>query len=109
MKNIFKKLEQHNPEINIFIDGTDIEISAYSPGGGDFNAAFNAQTLEALREDMAHYIDGYDIDAEAALWIGEDGHGKNGAPYHIADIVTDQTWWRDLLSDLHDFLLTIKA
>lgn len=31
----------------------------------------------------------FDPDYEAYLWIGDDGHGRNGAPYHIKDIVSD--------------------
>lgn len=29
----------------------------------------------------------YDPDEETALWIGEDGHGKRGAPYYLRDIL----------------------
>lgn len=33
--------------------------------------------------------DNYDADYETSLWIGEDGHGKNGAPYHIKTILSN--------------------
>lgn len=31
----------------------------------------------------------YDPDYETYLWIGSDGHGINGAPYHIRDILEE--------------------
>ena len=35
------------------------------------------------------FTGGLHPDYEAYLWIGDDGHGRNGAPYHIKDIVSD--------------------
>lgn len=29
------------------------------------------------------------MDYETSLWIGKDGHGANGAPYHIKDILEE--------------------
>lgn len=38
---------------------------------------------------MKRYYEDFDPDYEAYLWIVDDGHGRNGAPYHIKDIVSD--------------------
>ena len=38
---------------------------------------------------VKEYYEGFAPDYEAYLWIGDDGHGRNGAPYHIKDIVSD--------------------
>ncbi len=38
---------------------------------------------KALR-DLAEY---FDPDEQTSLWVGPDGHGKNGAPYRISDIL----------------------
>ena len=47
----------------------------------------------AINQDYCRYeaiLRGdFDPDYEAYLWIGDDGHGRNGAPYHIKDIVSD--------------------
>lgn len=40
-------------------------------------------------KSLEKYYEAYDPDYEAYPWIGPDGHGKNGAPYHIKDIVCD--------------------
>ena len=45
--------------------------------------------FEFQRYTMKRYYEDFDPDYEAYLWIGDDGHGKNGAPYHIKDIVAD--------------------
>lgn len=42
-----------------------------------------ASVVDAFQE----LYDGYDVDYETSLWIGPDGHGKNGAPYHIRTIL----------------------
>ena len=68
-----------------------IEIQKYSPAGQDCNFILEcekgnpASAASALR--MVY--DYYDVDTETKLWIGEDGHGTRGAPYHIKDILKD--------------------
>lgn len=36
--------------------------------------------------------------------IGNDGHGKNGAPYHIKDIVTDMEEAEKMIETLYETL-----
>ena len=36
--------------------------------------------IDSLIANIEHYYEGFDPDYEASLWIGEDGHGKHGAP-----------------------------
>ena len=45
-------------------------------------------------------------DYEAYLWIGTDGHGKNGAPYHIKDIVSDMEAAEAMINTLYETLKT---
>lgn len=40
------------------------------------------------------------------LWIGTDGHGKNGAPYHIKDIVSDMEAAEAMIDTLYETLKT---
>lgn len=46
------------------------------------------------------YYEGFDPDEEAYLWIGDDGHGRNGAPYHVRDIVADMEVAEGMVLDL---------
>ena len=61
------------------------EFQRYTKYGQDFN--FNAdmqnEDIDTLIAGMKRYYEDFDPDYEAYLWIGDDGHGRNGAPYHI--------------------------
>ena len=67
------------------------EFQHYTKYGQDFNlnAGMSNEDIETLIADIKQYFTDFDPDYEASLWIGDDGHGKCGAPYHIKDIVAD--------------------
>ncbi|MBO5058938.1 MAG: hypothetical protein J6C10_05520 [Prevotella sp.] len=67
------------------------EFQHYTKYGQDFNfnAGMSDEEIETLIADIKQYFTDFDPDYEASLWIGDDGHGKCGAPYHIKDIVSD--------------------
>ena len=67
------------------------EFQRYTKYGQDFlfNADLQGEDIDSLIANVKEYYEGFDPDYEAYLWIGDDGHGKNGAPYHIKDIVAD--------------------
>lgn len=67
------------------------EFQRYTMYGQDFsfNAEMYDKEIDTLIDAIKQYFKCFDPDYEASLWIGEDGHGKNGAPYHIKDIVAD--------------------
>ena len=67
------------------------DIQKYSPAGQDCNFTLDmekdnpASAAKALDE----LYENYDTDEETMLWIGPDGHGKNGAPHHMSDVLND--------------------
>lgn len=69
----------------------EFEFSQYTPAGRDFNFCVEMKDddPDSLLDDIERYYEALDPDYEASLWIGDDGHGKRGAPYHIKDIVSD--------------------
>ncbi len=79
--------------------GTDIcepnlvefEFQRHTSAGQDFSFSVEMKDNDTdnLLSEIEAYYEGFDPDYEAYLWIDTDGHGKNGAPYHIKDIVTD--------------------
>lgn len=81
-------------------------FSKYTPYGQDFS--FSADTFDndadVLLENIFDYYQSYDPDYEAYLWIGNDGHGRNGAPYHIIDIVNDMKAAENMVYELHTAL-----
>lgn len=80
------------------------EFSRFTPAGQDFNfsAEMTGDNPETLSESIKEYYEGFDTDTEAYLWIGEDGHGKNGAPYHIKNIVDDMEAAEEMIYQLYE-------
>ncbi|MGI6793193.1 hypothetical protein ACMYZ5_02520 [Bacteroides sp. KG68] len=76
------------------------EFSQYTKAGQDFNfsAEMRYADPETLIKSVREYYENYDPDEEAYLWIGDDGHGKNGAPYRISDmknlVKTGMNFWK---------------
>ncbi len=106
-EKIASAFEELDLSFELDAESQTLEISTYSPEGQDCSATFKADYMENLLRDMAEWIYDYDADYQASLWIGDDGHGRNGAPYHLKDIVTDMEWWRDQINKLLDRLCEI--
>lgn len=89
-------------------DVIDFTFGKYTDAGQDFSFSVELTDgdIETLIEKMSNYYESYDPDEEASYWIGDDGHGKNGAPYRITDIVKDmeecENNVRDLLYAIED-------
>ena len=67
------------------------EFQCNTKHGQDFNfyAEMSDEEIDTLISGIRQYFKDFDSDYEASLWIGDDGHGKCGAPYHIKDIFSD--------------------
>lgn len=78
-------------DFRIYDDGNGyVEISKYSTAGQDWSASIElGKDIHDFINNIWESYESYDPEYEASLWIGDDGHGKNGAPYHIKDIIED--------------------
>ena len=67
---------------------TDVNFAKYTSCGQDFNFSVELEDddMEAFIDNIHEYYENFDVDEEAYIWIGSDGHGKNGAPYHITTL-----------------------
>ena len=83
---------------------TDVNFAKYTSYGQDFNFSVELEgdDMEAFIDNIHEYYENFDVDEEAYIWIGSDGHGKNGAPYHIADIVKDMEEAEIMMADLYE-------
>lgn len=83
---------------------TDVNFAKYTSYGQDFNFSVELEDddMEAFIDNIHEYYENFDVDEEAYIWIGSDGHGKNGAPYHIADIVKDMEEAEVMVADLYE-------
>lgn len=61
--------------------------------------------IYTLIEDINRYYEGYDPDEEALLWLGPDGHGMNGAPYRMTDVVKDMEQCETFIGELLELLM----
>lgn len=86
----------------------EFEFQNYTPAGQDLNFCVEMKDddPQSLLSEIQEYYEGYDPDYEAHLWIGTDGHGKNGAPYHIKDIVSDMEAAEEMINELYEALKT---
>ena len=68
---------------------TDVEFECYSNLGQDyvFTISVVDNNPDGFIDDLECYCDDYDYDEETTQWIGEDGHGKNCAPYRLEDVL----------------------
>lgn len=82
------------------------EFFQLTPVGQDFNfsAEMTDDDPQTLVEDIKKYYEGFNVDEEAHLWIGPDGHGIKGAPYHIKDIVSDMEAAEEMVYQLYTAL-----
>ena len=89
--------------------GYDVMFQMYTDHAGqDRNECFWVEKLEDLSHQVYDRWQEFDVDEEASIWIGEDGHGKNGAPYRITDIVKDMEEVEESLEKLSDELVKIE-
>lgn len=84
------------------------EFQQYTPYGQDFGFSVEMKDndTDGLLQEIGAYYEDFDPDYEAYLWVGTDGHGKNGAPYHIKDIVSDMEQVETMIEKLYETLKT---
>lgn len=58
-----------------------------------------------ISDAIEDFYDDYDIDYETSRWIGDDGHGKYDAPYHIKDILTH---FEKVADKLHEIVCKVQ-
>lgn len=86
----------------------EFEFQRYRKMGQDFffTVSMKGNDTGSLISEIEDYYEGFDPDYEAYLWIGTDGHGRNGAPYHIKDIVCDMEDAEAMIKTLYETLKT---
>ncbi len=86
-------------------DGTKfVTFSKYSPEGQDFNCEVEYNNLDEIWNKVFEYYKSYDPSYEASLWLDDEGHGKNGAPYEMIDVYNDMKVCEEMLCELYQAL-----
>lgn len=84
-----------------------ISFQRYSNRGRDFEfeVVMPQKVIEKkLKEKIMLYWESFDVDYETYIWLDGDGHGKNGAPYHIREILEDT---EDIQNHIEDLAIAI--
>ena len=84
-------------------DETVIEFENYTNVGQNLIVTIfinDDSSIQDVVNSIHKYWESFDTDYEASLWIGPDGHGKNGAPYHISDIIEDMKDAENMIEEL---------
>lgn len=106
-KKLIDKLEEHDFSISNEGDGT-YYFGKYSPAGQDFGFLLDAgESLDDLFAEAVDYERGFDPSYEASSWLGDDGHGKNGAPYDMKDLYDDMVACKGIIKEFIQILLDV--
>ena len=83
-------------------DSTVFEFYKFTTAGQDFyfTASMTGDSIVSLTDEIEAYYENFGPDYEASLWIGPDGHGQRGAPYHIKDIIADMEEAEEMVYEL---------
>ena len=106
---IIEIAESQGFSVNYETTGSTVEFtfSQYTDFGQDFSfeATMKEYNIYTLIEEVNDYYEGYDPDEQAMLWLGPDGHGKNGAPYRLTDVVKDMEQCEQMVNNLLNALI----
>ena len=87
----------------VFEYDRNVDFETHSPEGHDFIIMLEIdedidtdkepkEAANCLIEELARWINNYDVSYEAYIWLDIFGHGKNGAPYDMRDVYLDMEW-----------------
>ena len=94
-----------------YVDEEETEIifsfEKYSPAGRDFYFEVSVPNDEdeyviyrSVADAIYTYFEGFDVSYETYIWLDEEGHGKNGAPYDMSDVYKDTESCEKMIDDL---------
>lgn len=102
-KEMFREIaERLGWNATIDDDGKFCEISRFSPKGQDVYFSIDVGDEDNIWDNVQDLYEGYDPGEETYLWLGPDGHGKNGAPYDMKDLLEDMKWVEKELEKLYN-------
>lgn len=100
IEELVKKIE--DLEWSVEEEGdNEYRISQYSPAGQDFGIHIEGETVKELIESIYKAYEAYDVSEEAYLWLDNTGHGTNGAPYLMKDVLEDMESCEEMIIDLY--------
>lgn len=89
---------------------TIFEFSRFTPAGQDFSfqVSMSSGSLKSLVQEMMEYYEAFDTDTEAYLWLDSSGHGRNGAPYRMRDVLAGMEAAEQMIRELLEALMALE-
>lgn len=90
---------------------TEFEFSKFSPAGRDFSFSVTLKNADfsTFINELENFYEGYDVDYETYIWLDEEGHGKNGAPYRLRDVLEDMEAIERMIEQLLESIRSINV
>lgn len=86
---------------SVTVDGEDADFQYYTNYGQDCHMNITVtENYDTFIAEIYSYYENYDVSEEASLWIDSTGHGANGAPYEIEDIINDMKEFENAIYEL---------
>lgn len=92
-----------NTNINNERKVVELSLERWSPAGRDICLDFEFKdntTKEQISKEFIENYESYDVSYETYIWLDENGHGKNGAPYEMKGVLEDTMWVENELAEL---------
>lgn len=103
LKEFFTKIE--NLDWKVDKEGeNEYMLSKFSPYGQDFRIIIHGENVDDLLDSIFNEYDSFDVSQETYLWLDNTGHGVNGAPYEMEDVLNDMKDCEQMILDLHESL-----
>ena len=111
-EKIYEIAEREGWEVDYYyVDEQETEVAfsfeKYSPAGRDFcfevcvpNDKDEYVIYDSVADAIYTYFEGFDVSYETYIWLDENGHGKNGAPYDMSDVYKDTEACEKMIGDL---------
>lgn len=103
MKNYIDKVIElaESLDWNVTYCESYIDFQYYTVYGQDCHMTMTeTEDFDTLVQEIYNYYESYDPSEETVLWIDETGHGRNGAPYEIEDILNDMKEFKNAIYEL---------
>lgn len=102
IKRILEKIKSLGWVVDIDNSNEYVTLSKFSPYGHDFNIDIH---IEENGNDFIYNIykcyEEFDVSYETYLWLDNEGHGKNGAPYDMKDVYEDMVACQNFIYELY--------
>ena len=114
LENLQEQVEKLGWSMKIYEDY--ISLTIYSPKEQEHYHEITLKHLEngdvdfhSFIEELYECVENFDVEENTMLWVDDEGHGKNGAPYRLKDVLKDMEWCKKqsvkLYNKLNQFII----